>query len=124
MGSSEVMMGFTEKAGSKKDSLNFPLTLAALKWKKEHIANVEVQHTHLNIYCAYELLGELSICANVQFDSNLHTHICSDHLLAGPDDFTGSVFDADFFQWDSFFLHLGGNECLPVPALHFNQANL
>lgn len=34
MGSSE-MMGLTEKAGSKKDSLNFPFTLAPLEQKNE-----------------------------------------------------------------------------------------
>lgn len=46
------------------------------------------------------------------------------YLLAGPDDFTGSVLDADIFQWDPLFLHLRGNECLPVPAFHFDQTNL
>lgn len=46
------------------------------------------------------------------------------YLLAGSDDFTRSVLYADFFQWDSLFLHLGRNERLPVSTLHFDQANL
>lgn len=34
IGSPVVIMGLTEKVGSKKDSLNFPFTLAPLKTKQ------------------------------------------------------------------------------------------
>lgn len=36
MGSSEVMVGLTEKAGSKYDSLYFPFTLAPLQQIQEN----------------------------------------------------------------------------------------
>lgn len=41
MGSSKVMLGLTEKAGSKYDSLNFPFTFAPLQHKQNMLTDVK-----------------------------------------------------------------------------------
>lgn len=84
MGVSMLILGLTERAGSRYDSLNFPFTLVPLGGKKEKKKSV-LKPIYLIFYRGLRL---------------------SEYSLASSNHFSGCVFDADLGKWDSLLFHL------------------
>lgn len=72
MGSSVGKTGFTEKAGSKYDSLNFPLILAALEYGKktkvDRCKHKDTSHFPIVLCLNLNLLAFFIInCSDIQY---------------------------------------------------------